>query len=152
MIESSIELKIINKLLYKDSMINYATEGSAGIDLYAALEKDIFIYPNSVELIPSGIAIYIKDKNLAGLIVPRSGIGHKYGIVLGNLIGIIDSDYQGEIKISCWNRSNKMYLVKPKDKICQLIIVPIVKVKFNIVSEFNEETKRGISGYGSTGK
>ena len=151
MFQYTIEFKIINKLLYKKNLLKYATPGSAGIDLYAVINKKLIIKKYNTILIPTGIAIFIKNKNIAGMIIPRSGLGHKNGIILGNTVGLIDSDFQGEIKISCWNRTNKDYIISPFQRICQLIIIPIVKANFKLVLNFKSKTKRGKSGYGSTG-
>ena len=128
-----------------------ATIGSAAMDLHANVENNTLLMPNEVKLINTGISIYIEDANYAGFILPRSGIGHKKGIVLGNLIGLIDSDYQGELKISCWNRSTKRYFISPGERIAQMIIIQVQKVKFEIVESF-EKNERGIKGFGHTGK
>jgi len=142
-----IELKILNENCYPD----YATPGSAGIDLKAAsIIRAIEIYPGDQELIRTGIAIHIKDPGYAGMIIPRSGLG-KRGVVLGNLVGLIDSDYQGEIKVLLWNRGNDIVEIDHMDRIAQLVIVPIVQAKFEIVQEF-EQSQRGAGGFGSTGK
>jgi dUTP pyrophosphatase len=147
-----IQVKIINPRIGKEFPLpSYATEGAAGIDLYACLDHQTTIEKGQTILIPSGIAIHLEDKNLAALILPRSGLGHKHGIVLGNLVGLLDSDYQGEIMISCWNRSDQSYLVHPGDRIAQMIIVPVFQVDFKIVTEF-EETARGSGGFGHTGR
>ncbi len=128
----------------------YATKGSAGIDLRACIQEDQELLPDQSVLIPSGIAIHIQDITLAGLLLPRSGLGHKNGIVLGNLAGLIDSDYQGEIKISCWNRSRESFLIKPGDRIAQLIFFSVTQVSFDIVDEF-VATEREKGGFGHTG-
>lgn len=129
----------------------YATDGSAGMDLYASIDKTIKIHAGETILIPTGISIYIADPNLAAIILPRSGLGHKHGIVLGNSVGLIDSDYQGPLMISCWNRSQKDFDILPGERIAQLIIVPIVRAEFSIVKEF-DATKRGEGGFGHTGR
>jgi len=142
-----IELKILNENCYPD----YATPGSAGIDLKAAsIIRAIEIYPGDQELIRTGIAIHIKDPGYAGMIIPRSGLG-KRGVVLGNLVGLIDSDYQGEIKVLLWNRGNDIVEIDHMDRIAQLVIVPVVQAQFEIVQEF-EQSQRGTGGFGSTGK
>ena len=129
----------------------YATPGSAGLDLRAMLEQDTVIKPGETVLIPTGLSVYIGDPNLAALILPRSGMGHKHGIVLGNLVGLIDSDYQGELKISAWNRSDTPFVLEPMERLAQLVIVPVVQAQFRVVTEF-AATQRGEGGYGSTGK
>jgi len=129
----------------------YASEGSAGLDLRACVDNELVISPGETHLIPTGIAIYIRDPGYAGLIVPRSGLGHKHGIVLGNLVGLIDSDYQGQLFVSCWNRGDKAYTVDEGERIAQLVIVPIAQVAFNQVDSFGS-TERGTGGFGSTGK
>lgn len=129
----------------------YASEGSAGLDLRACVDKELIISPGETHLIPTGIAIYIRDPGYAGLIVPRSGLGHKHGIVLGNLVGLIDSDYQGQLFVSCWNRGDKTYTVNVGERIAQLVIVPVAQVAFNQVDSFSG-SDRGTGGFGSTGK
>jgi len=146
----SIDYKIINPLI-KDHIPAYASEGSAGLDLRACISNPIDLEPGKTELIPTGISIYIKDPGYAALILPRSGLGHKHGIVLGNLVGLIDSDYQGELFISTWNRGLTSFSIKPLDRIAQLVIVPVSQATFNLVSEFTE-SDRGTGGFGSTGK
>ena len=143
-----IQVKVLDKRV---ELPEYATPGSAGLDLRAMIEKDTIIWPEETILIPTGLSIYIEDLNLAGLLLPRSGLGHKHGIVLGNLVGLIDSDYQGELKISCWNRSNEPYSIEVGDKLAQLIIVPVVQASFDIVEEF-KETSRGEKGFGHSGR
>ena len=129
----------------------YASEGSAGLDLRACVDKELVINAGETHLIPTGIAIYIRDPGYAGLIVPRSGLGHKHGIVLGNLVGLIDSDYQGQLFVSCWNRGDKAYTVNEGERIAQLVIVPVAQVAFNHVDSFGS-TERGTGGFGSTGE
>lgn len=129
----------------------YATPGSAGLDLRASVEEDLTIAPNQTVLIPTGIAIHLDNTYYAALILPRSGLGHKHGIVLGNLVGLIDSDYQGQLMVSCWNRSETSFVVKPMERIAQLVIVPVMQAEFHIVDSF-DESDRGASGFGSTGK
>lgn len=148
----SIELKILNPKIGTEIPVPaYATEGSAGLDLRACIDQELIINPGQVELINTGIAIYMRDPNLAATILPRSGLGHKNGIVLGNLVGLIDSDYQGELKISCWNRSDAAYIIKPAERIAQLVFVPVIKADFKIVTEF-EATNRGEGGFGHSGE
>lgn len=146
------ELKILRPaLLEKIGMPLYATAGSAGMDLRAAIESPIILRAGETELIPTGIAIYLEDPELAGMLLPRSGIGHKHGIVLGNLVGLIDSDYQGEIMISVWNRSREDFSIQPGDRLAQYIVVPIVQIETKVVSEFTE-SDRGEGGFGHTGR
>ncbi len=128
-----------------------ATDGSAGVDLRACIDKNLELSPGSVELIATGIAVHIADSAFAGMILPRSGLGHKHGIVLGNLTGLIDSDYQGQLYISCWNRSASSYVIEPGERIAQLVIVPVVRAEFEIVEEFSD-TDRASGGFGSTGR
>jgi dUTP pyrophosphatase len=144
-----IEVKIINDKM-RDILPQYATKGSAGLDLRACIEQELTIMPNTTNLLPTGIAIHINDNGYCGMILPRSGLGHKHGIVLGNLVGLIDADYQGELFISVWNRSQDNFVIKPLDRIAQLVIVPIVQVGFEVVDEFNSST-RGSLGFGSSG-
>ena len=147
----SIELKVLDPRLKGDSLLpQYATPGAAGLDLRACIEAPIKIHPGETQLVPAGIAIHIADPGLAAMILPRSGLGHKHGIVLGNLVGLIDSDYQGEIFISTWNRGKDSYTLNPLDRLAQLIIVPVLQVGFNIVEEF-AASDRGAGGFGSTG-
>lgn len=146
----AIDLKILDPRL-RANPPSYATPGAAGLDLRACIEHDLSIHPGEADLIPTGIAMHIADPNYAAMILPRSGLGHKHGIVLGNLVGLIDSDYQGQIFVSCWNRSQKTFVLSPLERIAQLVVVPVVQVKFNIVDEF-EASHRGENGFGSTGK
>ena len=146
-----IQVKLIDKRLGNEFPVpNYATEGSAGLDLCACLNEPLKLGPGETFLIPAGFAIHIEDTDLAAMILPRSGLGHKHGIVLGNLTGLIDSDYQGEIFVSCWNRGNATFTINPGDRIAQMIIVPVVQAEFAIVDSFTE-TKRGAGGFGHTG-
>ena len=145
-----VDYKILNPII-KEHLPKYASEGSAGLDLRACIEHVKTLNPSETFLIPTGISIFIKDPSYAGLILPRSGLGHKHGIVLGNLVGLIDSDYQGELLISCWNRSNKAFLINPLERIAQLVLVPIMQAKFNLVDDY-DATNRGSGGFGSTGK
>lgn len=134
-----------------DQLPHYATPGSAGLDIRACIEAPMTLKPGETQLVASGMAIHIADSNYAALILPRSGLGHKHGIVLGNLVGLIDSDYQGQIFVSVWNRGQIEFVIQPMERIAQLIIVPVAQVKFNIVEAFTE-TERGAGGFGSTGK
>ena len=145
-----IDIKIIDSRL-TDNLPAYATPGSAGLDLRACLSEPLTLAPNAWQLIPTGIAIYLEDPGFAALILPRSGLGHKHGIVLGNLVGLIDSDYQGQLMVSAWNRSEVEFTIEPMERIAQLMIVPVVQAEFNVVSEF-APSDRGEGGYGSTGK
>ena len=145
------EVKIIildNKL---EEIPSFSTEGSAGLDLRASMDSKFIIKGGQTELIPTGVSIYIENKSHAGLILPRSGLGHKHGIVLGNLVGLIDSDYQGQLFVSCWNRNNDDYVIEPYERIAQLIFITIEQPKFKIVDNF-AESPRGTSGFGSSGK
>ena len=146
----SIDYKILNPLI-KEHIPTYASEGSAGLDLRACINDPVVINPGKTELIPTGISIFIKDPGYAGLILPRSGLGHKHGIVLGNLVGLIDSDYQGELFISTWNRGTSSFTINSLDRIAQLVIVPVSQATFNLVSDY-AKSNRGDGGFGSTGK
>ena len=146
----NIDVKILDPRLV-DQMPAYATPGSAGLDLRACLDGPLTLLPNAWQLVPTGMAIYLKDPGYAALILPRSGLGHKHGIVLGNLVGLIDSDYQGQLMVSAWNRSDVAFTIEPMERIAQLVIVPVVQASFNVVNEF-AATQRGEGGYGSTGK
>ena len=146
----SIDFKILNPLI-KDHIPTYASEGSAGLDLRACVNDPLVIDPGNTELIPTGISIFIQDPGYAGLILPRSGLGHKHGIVLGNLVGLIDSDYQGELFISTWNRGTSSFTINSLDRIAQLVIVPVSQATFNMVSDY-AKSDRGDGGFGSTGK
>ena len=146
-----IQIKLIDKRLGKEFIMpNYATEGSAGLDLCACIDETLTINPGNTILISAGFAIHIADNSYAAMLLPRSGLGHKHGIVLGNLTGLIDSDYQGEIFVSCWNRGNTSFKINPGDRIAQMIIVPVVQPDFEFVDSFNE-TIRGSGGFGHTG-
>lgn len=145
-----IDVKIIDPRL-KDNPPHYATPGSAGLDLRACLEGPVHIHPGETILVPTGLAIHLADAGLAAMILPRSGLGHKHGIVLGNLVGLIDSDYQGEIMVSVWNRGKESFTINPFDRIAQLVVVPVLQVAFNVVDNF-DESSRGDGGFGSTGK
>ncbi len=149
----TIDVKILDQRL-KDSSgeyaPHYATPGSAGLDLRACIEAPIKIHPGETHLVPTGMAIHLADPGLAAMILPRSGLGHKHGIVLGNLVGLIDSDYQGEIFVSTWNRGKEAFTLNPLDRLAQLVVVPVVQVAFNVVDDF-EASHRGEGGFGSTG-
>lgn len=147
-----IELKILDDRLGNDFPLpDYATPGSAGMDLRAMLQDPLEIAPGQTELIPTGIAMHIADPSLAAVILPRSGLGHKHGIVLGNLVGLIDSDYQGQLFVSCWNRGDTAFRMEIGERLAQLVIVPVVQARFNIVEEF-DESHRGEGGFGSSGR
>lgn len=146
-----IDLKILDSRM-NDYLPAYATTGSAGLDLHACIDAPMVIEPGQTQMVATGLAIHINNPGLAALILPRSGLGSKHGIVLGNLIGLIDSDYQGQLMVAAWNRSQKSYTLQPFERLAQLILVPVVQAQFNIVEEFNEETQRGAGGYGSTGR
>lgn len=135
----------------REYLPSYATSGSAGLDLRACIDEPMDIMPGETKLIPTGLAIHIADPGYAALILPRSGLGHKHGIVLGNLVGLIDSDYQGQLMVSTWNRGTDIFTLNPMERLAQLVIVPVLQVGFNVVSEF-EESDRGAGGFGSTGK
>ena len=145
-----IDVKILDPRL-SDQMPAYATPGSAGLDLRACLDEPLTLAPNAWQLVPTGMAIHLADPGYAALILPRSGLGHKHGIVLGNLVGLIDSDYQGQLMVSAWNRSDTAFALQPMERLAQLVIVPVVQAQFNVVSEF-PASERGEGGYGSTGK
>jgi len=148
----TVELKILNpKVGNEIPLPSYATDGSAGVDLRACIDESLTLEPGQTELIPTGIAIHMKSKDLAATILPRSGLGHKHGIVLGNLVGLIDSDYQGQLFISCWNRGTDSFTIEPADRIAQLMFVPVVQAQFEIVEEF-EQSDRGEGGFGHSGK
>ncbi len=149
-----IDVRILDSRLHDikgENLPRYATSGSAGLDLRACIETAVHIQPGETRLVPTGIAIHLADPGLAAMILPRSGLGHKHGIVLGNLVGLIDSDYQGEIFVSTWNRSKEAFTLNPLDRLAQLVVVPVVQVAFNIVDAF-ESSDRGSGGFGSTGK
>ncbi|MEX8505413.1 dUTP diphosphatase [Leptothrix ochracea] len=146
-----IDFRIIDQRM-AEYLPSYATIGSAGLDLRACLSEPIKIHPGQTELIPTGISIHIGDPRLAGIILPRSGLGHKNGIVLGNLVGLIDSDYQGPLIVSCWNRSQTVFTMQPMERMAQLVIVPVVQAEFRLVNDFMASSERGEGGFGSTGK
>lgn len=146
----SIDLKILDSRI-KEQLPSYGTPGSAGLDLRACVEQATTIEPGQTILVPTGISIHIKDHNYAAMILPRSGMGHKNGIVLGNLIGLIDSDYQGPLMVSTWNRGQTAFVLEPMERLAQLIFVPIQQAQFNVVESFDQETARAAGGFGSTG-
>ncbi|MFL9945203.1 dUTP diphosphatase [Paraburkholderia agricolaris] len=145
-----LDLKILNARM-RDQLPAYATTGSAGLDLRACLDEPLTLKPGETALVPTGLAIHVGDPGYAALILPRSGLGHKHGIVLGNLVGLIDSDYQGQLMISTWNRGETTFVLNPMERLAQLVIVPVVQAEFNIVDDF-ESSERGAGGFGSTGK
>ncbi|GAD90255.1 deoxyuridine 5'-triphosphate nucleotidohydrolase [Vibrio halioticoli NBRC 102217] len=147
-----IDLKILDSRIGKQFPLpQYATEGSAGLDLRACLDEALIVTPGQTHLVPTGLAIHIGDTSLAATILPRSGLGHKHGIVLGNLVGLIDSDYQGQLMVSVWNRGQDTFTIEPGDRIAQLVFVPVVQAKFNLVDDFNA-SERGEGGFGHSGK
>lgn len=145
-----VDLKILDPRLH-EQMPSYATSGSAGLDLRACVDEALIINPGETVLIPTGMAMHLDNTYYAALILPRSGLGHKHGIVLGNLVGLIDSDYQGPLMVSCWNRGTSAFTLNPMERIAQLVIVPVVQAEFHLVDDF-EKTERGEGGFGSTGK
>jgi dUTP pyrophosphatase len=150
--KKKVEVKILDKRIGAEFPLpRYATHGSAGMDLYACLDEHLHIAPGEAHLVPSGIAIHIGDAKMAAVLLPRSGLGHKHGIVLGNLVGLIDSDYQGQIFVSTWNRGKAAFTIQPLERIAQMIVVPVRQVEWNIVDDF-ESSDRGAGGFGSTGK
>ncbi|MBP6535950.1 MAG: dUTP diphosphatase [Xylophilus sp.] len=146
-----IDVKILDPRI-AEQLPAYATPGSAGLDLRACLDAPLALAPNAWQLVPTGMAIHLADPAYAAMILPRSGLGHKHGIVLGNLVGLIDSDYQGQLMVSAWNRSSVAFTIEPMERIAQLVIVPVLQAQFNIVQEFSAASERGEGGYGSTGK
>ena len=145
-----LDVKILDARM-RDQLPHYATAGAAGLDLRACIDQPITLAPGQTELVPTGIAIHLDDPGLAAVILPRSGLGHKHGIVLGNLVGLIDSDYQGQIFISTWNRGSAPFVLNPMERLAQLVVVPVVQVELNVVDDF-DESSRGAGGFGSTGK
>jgi dUTP pyrophosphatase len=145
-----LDVKILDSRL-RDNLPHYATAGAAGLDLRACIDAPIELAPGATELVPSGIAIHLTDPGLAAMVLPRSGLGHKHGIVLGNLVGLIDSDYQGQIFVSLWNRGGSAFTLNPLERIAQLVVVPVLQVQLNVVDDF-ETSERGAGGFGSTGK
>jgi len=149
MTPATIALKVLDERI-RPYLPSYATPGSAGMDLRACIDAPLTLAPGQTELIPTGVAIHIADPGLAAIVLPRSGLGHKHGIVLGNLVGLIDSDYQGPLLVSCWNRSKETFDLKPMERLAQLVLVPVVRVLFSETTEF-EASKRGTGGFGSSG-
>jgi dUTP pyrophosphatase len=147
---TTVDLKILDVRM-SDTVPAYATPGSAGLDLRACLDAPLRLEPGQTALIPTGLAVHIADPGLAALLLPRSGLGHKHGIVLGNLVGLIDSDYQGPLMVSCWNRSQTAFTIQPMERIAQMLIVPVVHASFRVVDDFNASA-RGEGGFGSTGQ
>ena len=146
-----VDLKILDERI-REHMPVYATAGSAGLDLRACLDAPLTLQPNAWQLVPTGMAVHLNDPDYAALLLPRSGLGHKHGIVLGNLVGLIDSDYQGQLMVSVWNRSDQPFTVEPLERIAQMVIVPVVQAQFNLVDDFAQTSTRGAGGYGSTGR
>jgi dUTP pyrophosphatase len=147
-----LEVRILDPRIGRDYPLpQYATAGSAGIDLRACVDEPLELKPGDTQLIPSGIAIHLNDPGYAAIVLPRSGLGHKHGIVLGNLVGLIDSDYQGQIFVSCWNRGQSTFTIQPGERIAQLVVVPVVQVEFEVVNEF-AASERGAGGFGSSGR
>ena len=147
----NVDVKILDPRM-ADQLPSYATPGSAGLDLRACLDAPLTLAPNAWQLISTGLSVYLQDPGFAAMLLPRSGLGHKHGIVLGNLVGLIDSDYQGPLMVSCWNRSQEAFTIQPMERIAQMVIVPVVQARFNVVTEFGASSERGQGGYGSTGK
>ncbi|QJR14010.1 dUTP diphosphatase [Usitatibacter palustris] len=145
-----LDVRILDERI-RGQLPSYATSGSAGLDIRACIDAPMTLAPGDSALIPSGMAIHVADPGLAAVLIPRSGLGHKHGIVLGNLVGLIDSDYQGEVKVSLWNRGKTEFVVNPMERIAQMVVVPVVQMELNIVENFDEST-RGAGGFGSTGK
>lgn len=146
-----VDVKVMDPRMV-DQLPSYATPGSAGLDLRACLDAPLTLAPNAWQLIPTGLAIHLADPGCAAMILPRSGLGHKHGIVLGNLVGLIDSDYQGQLMVSAWNRSDVPFTIEPMERIAQMVIVPVVQASFRLVDDFAEASERGSGGYGSTGR
>ncbi len=147
-----IQLKILDSRIGAEYPLpDYATDGSAGMDLRACLDDELVLEPGATELIPTGLAIHVADPSLAAVLLPRSGLGHKHGIVLGNLVGLIDSDYQGQLFVSCWNRGDTTFTVQPGERIAQMVFVPVVRAAFEVVEEF-VDSERGAGGFGHTGR
>ena len=147
-----IKLKVLDERLGSEFPLpDYATDGAAGLDLRACLHEPLVLEPGSTELVPTGLAIHLDDPGLAAVLLPRSGLGHKHGIVLGNLVGLIDSDYQGQVFVSAWNRGRTAFTIRPGERIAQMVIVPVVRARFEVVEDF-EETARGAGGFGHSGR
>ncbi|CAN1535017.1 Dut dUTPase [Burkholderiaceae bacterium] len=146
-----IDVKILDSRM-AEQLPAYATPGSAGLDLRACLDEPLTLAPNAWKLVPTGLAVHLADPAYAAMLLPRSGLGHKHGIVLGNLVGLIDSDYQGQLMVSCWNRSPTAFTIEPMERIAQMLIVPVVQAQFRVVDDFAAASERGAGGYGSTGR
>jgi dUTP pyrophosphatase len=146
-----IDVKIMDPRM-AEQLPAYATPGSAGLDLRACLDQPLTLEPNAWQLVPTGLAVHLADPAYAAMLLPRSGLGHKHGIVLGNLVGLIDSDYQGQLMVSCWNRSPTAFTIEPMERIAQMVIVPVVQAQFRVVDDFAAASERGAGGYGSTGR
>ncbi len=146
----SVDVKILDPRM-REQLPTYATTGSAGLDLRACLDQPFVLEPGMTQLIPTGLAIHVADPGYAAVILPRSGLGHKHGVVLGNLVGLIDSDYQGPLMVSAWNRSSVAYTLQPMERLAQLVVLPIAQIQFNVVEDF-DTSSRGTGGFGSTGK
>ena len=146
-----IDLKVLDPRM-AEHLPAYATSGSAGLDLRACLDEPLTLAPNAWQLVPTGLAMHLADPAYAAMLLPRSGLGHKHGIVLGNLVGLIDSDYQGQLMVSCWNRSPTAFTIEPMERIAQMVIVPVVQAQFRVVDDFAAASERGAGGYGSTGR
>jgi dUTP pyrophosphatase len=146
-----IDVKIMDPRM-AEQLPAYATPGSAGLDLRACLDQPLTLEPNAWQLVPTGLAVHLADPAYAAMLLPRSGLGHKHGIVLGNLVGLIDSDYQGQLMVSCWNRSPTAFTIEPMERIAQMVIVPVVQAQFRVVDDFASASERGAGGYGSTGR
>jgi len=146
-----IDVRILDSRM-AEQMPKYATPGSAGLDLRACIDQPLTLAPNACQLVPTGLAVYLENPGYAAMLLPRSGLGHKHGLVLGNLLGLIDSDYLGQLMVSAWNRSEVPFTIEPMDRIAQMIIVPVVQAEFNVVNEFTSSSERGAGGYGSTGR
>ena len=149
--QPQVELKILDARL-RQQMPAYATPGSAGLDLRACIDAPLELAPNAWQLVPTGMAIHLADPGYAAMLLPRSGLGHKHGIVLGNLVGLIDSDYQGQLMVSLWNRTDSPFVIEPMERVAQMVIVPVVQPQFTLVEEFSGSSERGEAGYGSTGR
>jgi len=151
MVRRALQVRVLDPRIGREFPLpHYATPGSAGLDLRACLDAPLTLAPGQTELVPTGIAIHLDDPALAAMLLPRSGLGHKHGIVLGNLVGLIDSDYQGQVMVSCWNRGQASFTIAPGERIAQLVVVPVVQVEFEIVEQFTE-SRRGAGGFGSSG-
>jgi dUTP pyrophosphatase len=148
--QTEVELKVLDARM-AEQLPAYATAGSAGLDLRACVDEALVIEPGQTVLIPTGLAVHLRDPGLAAMLLPRSGLGHKHGIVLGNLVGLIDSDYQGPLMVSCWNRGSQAFTVQPMERIAQMVIVPVIQARFKVVETF-ESSDRGAGGFGSTGR